>query len=172
MDLLDRLLGHDAWTTRKLLLRCRELSEEQMDRPFDIGHRTVRGTFLHVIRNVEIWSDLMSGVPVRPDQGQDPEERSIPGLIARLDQASTDLAALARRVAADGRWDERWLDHLDDPPREKTYGGAIAHVVTHGMHHRAQLLYILRRLGLEDLPEGDVLTWESQARPSRTGGGA
>lgn len=30
MTILDRLLGHDAWTTRQLLLRCRELSEEQM----------------------------------------------------------------------------------------------------------------------------------------------
>lgn len=87
-----------------------------------------------------------------------------------MDQASADFTALARRVAADGRWDERWLDHLDDPPREKTYGGAIAHVLTHGMHHRAQLLYMLRRLGLENLPEGDVLTWESQARRGGTGG--
>jgi uncharacterized damage-inducible protein DinB len=45
---------------------------------------------------------------------------------------------------------------------EKTYGGAIAHVITHSMHHRAQLLYILRQLGLNDRPEGDVLSWEHQ----------
>ncbi len=54
MDLLDRLLGHDAWTTRQLLLRCRNLTDEQLDREFDIGHRTVRATLLHVIRNVEV----------------------------------------------------------------------------------------------------------------------
>jgi hypothetical protein len=28
------------------------------------------------------------------------------------------------------------------------------------MHHRAQLLYMLRRLGVADLPEGDVFSWE------------
>ena len=28
MDLLDRLLGHDAWTTRLLLQRCGELTDE------------------------------------------------------------------------------------------------------------------------------------------------
>jgi uncharacterized damage-inducible protein DinB len=28
------------------------------------------------------------------------------------------------------------------------------------MHHRAQVLYLLRKLGLEGLPEGDVLSWE------------
>jgi uncharacterized damage-inducible protein DinB len=28
--------------------------------------------------------------------------------------------------------------------------------VTHRMHHRAPLLYLLRLAGLSDLPEGDV----------------
>ncbi len=42
MTILDRLLGHDAWTTRQLLLRCRELSEEQMSRTFNIGDRNLR----------------------------------------------------------------------------------------------------------------------------------
>ena len=61
MDLLDRLLGHDAWTTRHLLLLCRDLTDEQLDREFDIAHRTVRATFAHIINNVEAWSDCMAG---------------------------------------------------------------------------------------------------------------
>jgi hypothetical protein len=35
MDLLDRLLGHDRWTTARLLERCRELGTEQWVQPFD-----------------------------------------------------------------------------------------------------------------------------------------
>jgi uncharacterized damage-inducible protein DinB len=31
------------------------------------------------------------------------------------------------------------------------------------MHHRAQVLHMLRRLGVSGLPEGDVLSWERQA---------
>jgi hypothetical protein len=31
--------------------------------------------------------------------------------------------------------------------------------------HRAQLLYMLRQLGLTGLPEGDVLSWEQQREP-------
>lgn len=165
MDLLDRLLEHDAWTTRLLLILCRSLTEEQLDQDFDIGHRTVRATLLHVIRNVEVWADLMAGLPVRANQGEQPQGRSVQGMIARLDRATADLAAVARIVARRGGWDERWVDHLDDPPTEKTYGGGIAHVITHGMHHRAQLLYMLRRLGVRELPEGDVLSWEQQAAP-------
>jgi hypothetical protein len=41
MDLLDRLLGHDAWTTRQLLLRCRELGATELHQRFDVGHASV-----------------------------------------------------------------------------------------------------------------------------------
>ena len=159
MDLLDRLLKHDMWTTQQLLLLCLNLSNEELDRDFDIGHRTVRATFLHMIRNVEVWTDLMRGRPVRTRDGH-----SASALIERLDLASDDLAALARAVADRGDWDGRFVDCLDDPPVEKTFGGGIAHVITHNMHHRAQLLYLLRRLEITELPEGDVLSWEEQAQ--------
>jgi uncharacterized damage-inducible protein DinB len=84
-------------------------------------------------------------------------------MLARLERAATDLSSVARAVAERGGWDEQWVDHLDDPPAKKTYGGGIAHIITHSMHHRAHVLYYLRRLGVRELPEGDVLSWEQQA---------
>ena len=159
MDLLDRLLGHDAWTTRQLLRRCRDLTDEQLDREFDIGHRTVRATFLHILRNMEGWAHLMTGLPVRA-KGVQFEEGNVTAMTDRLDRAAANLARVARAVAERNGWDERFLDTVDEPPTEHSYGGGIAHVITHSMHHRAQLLYLLRKLGLEGLPEGDVLSWE------------
>ena len=44
MDLLDRLLGHDCWTTAQLLERCGELRAEQWTQPFDMGHETLAAT--------------------------------------------------------------------------------------------------------------------------------
>jgi uncharacterized damage-inducible protein DinB len=58
MDILDRLLKHDAWTTRQLLLRCKELSHEQLHQPFDVGHETVYATIEHLIGNMEVYSSL------------------------------------------------------------------------------------------------------------------
>src|SRR5215211_3881748 len=55
MDLLDRLLGHDRWTTAQLLERCRELRVEQWTQPFDLGHQTLAATFQHIIGNVRVW---------------------------------------------------------------------------------------------------------------------
>ena len=156
MDLLDRFLGHDAWTTRQLLDICSTLSENQLDREFDIGHRSLRRTFDHIIHNMEIWSLLMAEQPIERAADQ-----TIPGMIRRLDLAAERLKSIARRVADSDAWDELWLDQLDDPPQQKSFGTAIAHVITHSMHHRAQLLYMLRLSGVTNLPEGDVFSWEN-----------
>ena len=155
MDILDRLLGHDAWTTRQLLDICSTLPEHQLDREFDIGHRTLRRTLDHIIHNMESWSSLMSEQPFERAADQ-----TIPGMIRRLEFAADRLKSVSRRVADSNAWDDRWNDHLDDPPQQKTFGTAIAHVITHSMHHRAQLLYMLRLSGVTNLPEGDVFSWE------------
>jgi uncharacterized damage-inducible protein DinB len=159
MDLLDRLLGHDAWTTRQLLEICDTLDDDALDREFDIGHRTLRRTLDHIIRNMEIWSTLMSEEEVKPNS-----DRTIPGMIERLSAAATRLETISRRIADTDAWDELWTDHLDDPPRQKRFGTAIAHVVTHSMHHRAQVLYMLRLSNVDSLPEGDVFSWENTLR--------
>ena len=62
------------------------------------------------------------------------------------------------------RLDDVYLDVLDEPPTPKTIGGTIAHVITHDMHHRSEILNMLGQLGVPNLPEGDVLGWEAQLR--------
>ena len=160
MDLLDRLLGHDAATTRQLLTLSRDLTNEQLDRRFDIGHETLRATFLHIIGNMEVWTDLIRERAVHSHSAT----ATIPSLIARLDAIAPEFAALATAIRDTNRWDDLWTDTLDDPPQPKTYGGAIGHLITHSMHHRSEVLHILKRLGVPDLPEGDLLGWEMTMR--------
>lgn len=162
MDLLDRLLGHDRWTTAQLLERCRELRAEQWAQPFDLGHQTLAATFQHMIGNVRVWTDLMAARPVR--HASDDPAATLVTLSAQWQAAYADFAALARGIADAGGWDATYLDVLDDPPRPKTFGGTIAHVITHNMQHRAEIIHMLTRLGLPGVLEGDVLSWEQQAR--------
>ncbi|MGB7157857.1 MAG: DinB family protein [Tepidisphaeraceae bacterium] len=164
MDLLDRLLGHDAWTTRQFLLRSQPLADEQLDRQFAIGHGSLRATFVHMIWNTEVWTDLMSGRPRRPQPG--PAMETIPKLIERHDAAAIEFAALARRVHSEGRLNEVFLDTVESPPESHSFGAGIVHVVTHSMHHRAQILNMMRHLGMTDLIEGDALSWERFHAPS------
>jgi hypothetical protein len=43
MDILDRLLGHDTWTTHQLLLACKTLPDELLDKQFE-----VHAPFIHL----------------------------------------------------------------------------------------------------------------------------
>jgi uncharacterized damage-inducible protein DinB len=162
MDLLDRLLQHDLWTTQQLLERYRGLTPAQRAQPFDIGHQTLDGTFQHMLGNVRVWTDLMLARPVQAT----PERPTAPvdELLAAWNDAYKDFAALARRITAAGRLDETFLDVLDQSPRSKTFGGAIAHVITHNMQHRGEIMHMLARLGIINIIEGDVLSWEYQTR--------
>jgi uncharacterized damage-inducible protein DinB len=162
MDLLDRLLGHDRWTTAQLLERCRELQPEQWAEPFDLGHQTMAATFQHMIGNVRVWTDLMAARPVQ--QSSDEAPTTADDLIVQWQAVYDDFATLARGIADESRWDATYVDVLDNPPRPKSFGGTIAHVITHNMQHRAEVIHMLTRLGLENVLEGDVLSWEQQAQ--------
>ena len=61
MNLLDRLLGYDAWTTRQLLLLCEPLSYVELSRPFDMSHVPLRSIFANVVRNIEAWANILDG---------------------------------------------------------------------------------------------------------------
>ena len=158
MDILDRLIAHDTWTTLQLLDACEGLSDDLLDKEFEIDHRSLRGTFLHMIENLETWTDLIHERPVQDKQGN-----SIPELRQRLVDASRGFANLARKIARENRFDDSFWDVLDNPPRLKTFGGAIGHVLTHNMHHRAQIMYLMEKVGIQDHIEGDLLSWESNA---------
>jgi uncharacterized damage-inducible protein DinB len=167
MDLLDRLLGHDVWSTKQLLVQSKPLTDTQLDSPFDIDNRSLRECFLHIIEAMELWNDLLYERPVRKADDSGAGSQTLDGLIARLDEAGEELAVIARKIARENRWDDVFTDVLDDPPRKKTFGGTIAHVITHSMHHRAQAMYIMEQLGIRDHIEGDVLSWEGIAHGKR-----
>jgi RimJ/RimL family protein N-acetyltransferase/uncharacterized damage-inducible protein DinB len=165
MDLLDRLLGHDAWTTRQLLLVCENLTDEQLERRHGFAHGSVRDTLRHIIFNMEVWTGLMAGRITSRNDMPDNRGMAVNDLVTRLNSVAESLYRLARSVQDRQAWDETWVDVLDTPPVKKTYGAGLAHILTHSTHHRAQALLMLRELGVQDLPEGDVFSWENAGRP-------
>ena len=159
MDILDRLLGHDAWTTCRLLEECQALPNNMLDLEFEIDHRSLRRTFVHIINNMEIWTDLLCERPVDYKSGD-----SIAELLERLQNVRIDFGDLAQKIAREERYDDCFLDTLEDPPRLKSFGGAIGHLITHSMHHRAQVMYLMEQVGLKKHIEGDLLSWEDSTR--------
>jgi uncharacterized damage-inducible protein DinB len=154
MDLLDRLLEHDQWTTTQLLELSGGLDDAQLDQEFDIGHRTLRETYAHMIYNVASWTGLMIGEP----EVALPDSRSLPDLAAWDARAYATFATFARRIRDEGRFDDTFIDTSDAP---LTFGGAILHVILHNEGHRTEALHILQRLGVPaDKLEIDHALWD------------
>ena len=158
MDLLDRMLGYDGWTTGQALGACRGLTGAQLDQPFVIGHGTLRQTLAHVVGAVAYWTGQMAGEAPAPP----PAEASTDALVAWHGRVHAAFAAAARRARDEGRLDEAFLDRYHSP---QSRGGTILQVVAHGAQHRAEVRHMLTRPGVEDLPDGDPLEWEHKAHP-------
>jgi uncharacterized damage-inducible protein DinB len=166
-DPLDILLRHDAWATREVLRACSGLTDEQWHRRFEIGPGSLHDALTHVVGAMLRWADRIDGPPTELRPSIEGIARRTPAeLLAILEAAESGLAASADRARARGLGTEFDVT-LAGKTHRFTLGAALVHVTTHGMHHRAQCLNMLRHLsapGISDrLPEIDPLDWQLQA---------
>jgi uncharacterized damage-inducible protein DinB len=159
MDLLDLLLDHDHWATARLLEASGGLTDAQLDRPFDIGHRTLRATLGHMIFNVPFWTAFLAGQPADGGYSADaqPDDRALAALVDHHERSYAAFADVARRVRDERRLDDTFVDHY---AVLKSFGGTILMVVEHNTEHRTEVLHLLGRLGVPDLPEVDLGVWD------------
>lgn len=158
MDLLDRMLGHDYWATTQILEYCRPLSDAQLDREFDIGHRSLRETLDHQIFVLNAWTQQMLGAPAATAREGG---RSIVELSELHERYHAQFSEVARRISAEQRLDEMFVDHYDYP---QSQGGTIIHVLYHNVLHRSEARHMLERLGVPGLWDLDPQEWEHLQR--------
>lgn len=159
---VEILLGHNLWATRLLLQGSATLDAEQFHRRFDIGPGSLHDTLRHIIGAMLRWADRIGGRPVAESIERPGEYDTIAELDAHLTRADAALRRVAAELDAANRWDETMQFAIPDGA---TYhfsrAAAMLHVLTHGMHHRAQVLNIRRRLGLPPFRlDLDVVEWE------------
>lgn len=164
-DFLSILMNHNLWATRVLIDRCRELSAEQFHRRFDIGLGSIHDTLRHVAGAMLRWADRLGSRPLRPsieklDHRWPPDE-----LLDALTRGDAELHGVAGDLTREGRWQEM-MEFVTADGRTLRFRRitAMMHVMTHGMHHRAQVLNMRRQLGLPPLGlDLDVVEWECAA---------
>jgi uncharacterized damage-inducible protein DinB len=154
VDLIDRLFGHSRWTTNRYLEYSLPLTDEQLDREFDIGNQTVRRTFIHIIRAMDGWAGRLSGTSPEPHP---PATSSVPELIDFHNAAFDRFEAASKAVLATGNLNGIFTDHHNFP---QSYGGTILQVMVHNVEHRSDIRHMLVRLGVQNLIDGDLQEWE------------
>ena len=150
-DPLGILLTHNTWATHQTLDACEALGSEQFQQRFEMGPGSLHDTLVHVLSAMEGWGELLSGQPIGDGLGEG--DFQIAELRTRLDALSDHLAAHVRPV------DELVSGERGGRSYQFARGAVVTHVATHGMHHRAQCLNMLRALGVDPLPPVSVLEW-------------
>ena len=170
MDLTGRLIRHDLWLTRRLLERAVELSEAQLDAPlprpedplpFEAGEETLRDLLDRLVFTKETWMAAIHGRPM-PEHA----DRTIAGMLKRLEASFGEFSALVRRVRDEQLWDANFIDMLCELPETFTYGGMIARVVTFSACRCTSVIYALQGLGSNDVGYGAPISWK-RASPAR-----
>ena len=154
-DPLQILLSHDQWATRQILQACQELSEEQFHQKFEMGLGSLHDTLTHIVGAMRGWGDMLAEREQRERLELNDTIRTPDELIRLVDEASLDLVETQQ-----GKGVDEWVSGQRGGRTFRFLRGSVlTHVTTHGMHHRAQCLNMLRHLGVDPLPPSSVLEW-------------
>jgi len=152
---IEILLTHDRWATRHILQACEKLSSEQFHQRFEMGRGSLHDTTIHIISAMRGWADLLAGRSPRPRPDQDGTQLTPAELLKLLDESADEFAKLVHSHP----FSEIVSRARDGKTYSFTRGAVATHVTTHGMHHRAQCLNMLRKLGVTPLPASSVMEW-------------
>jgi uncharacterized damage-inducible protein DinB len=179
-SLIQRLHQHRLWVNQKLLAAAGELSDEQLRQSFPIGQGSIWQSLVHMLAAEYVWLEALMGDenPLLPGdlRGRMPGNQLAEGGINSLDMLRRQWDTLAQR------W-ERFLETpkvaaLDDIVYkrssfnpEQRFGtrraDILLHVCTHSQYTTAQVINMLRQVGVEKLPDVMLI---SMARQETTAG--
>ncbi|HTQ09716.1 MAG TPA: AraC family transcriptional regulator [Fimbriimonadaceae bacterium] len=168
MDLLDRLLEHDMWLTRKMLECAKELGDDKLDAPlaapsrampFEPWQKSLRDLLDRMIFGKEVWVAALEHRDLPEER-----DRTVAGMIRRMEIAYPMFGGLVRRIREQGQWDLTFVDELCEPPETFTFGGMVAHVTTFGIYRRGLAVEAFKAFGVEELGYGDPIAWEREIR--------
>ncbi len=164
VELLQRLHQHRAWVNGNLLTAAATLSNEQLRAEFQIGQGSIWKSLLHLYAAEYVWLEALLGN----------EEFLVPGdLPGKLpgnqqgEDGITDPNDLRQKWST---LEQRWIGclasltpaALEEVVNRKSSSGqrfgtrrsdVLLHVCTHAHYTAAQVVNMLRHIGVEKLPE-------------------
>ena len=152
MDRL-RIYGYLAEVRRRVIDRVRTLDETAYTREFDIGPKSIARVFTHLLISEWYYCERIEGREVPPYEAWEVKDEH-PLAFDDMEKRWGAQTARTRAVlAAERDWEAPIVYRVTDDHGKlievTTNADDIAtQLILHEMHHRAQLLNILRKLGV------------------------
>lgn len=156
-DALQQYFAYGDWAFRQVWNSAAGLKDEQLDRPFEMGMGSLRKTLIHIHDAEHWWQGSWRNGPVETFPALDGSLS-----LARLQELFERTAAQRNEYLA-ARTDAALTESITAlvrPDRKRSFplGVTMLQLCSHGTHHRAQALNMLRHLGAP-VPELDWIDW-------------
>ncbi|HEY3245968.1 MAG TPA: DinB family protein [Phycisphaerae bacterium] len=155
LDTIRAFFEYGDWAQSRVLAAAEALADEQLDRPFEIGVGSLRKTVLH-IRFAEQW--WLENWTVGPGKHfpELPLSTSVPETRRLFQETAARRNEFIAKLSEDGL--ERIVEAHPRPDvvRRFPLGVTLLQLCNHGVHHRAQAVNMLRRVGAA-APELDYM---------------
>jgi uncharacterized damage-inducible protein DinB len=136
----------------RLLDWIRPLSADRYSREFPYGLKTIHATLVHTASAEWSYGNRLRGLQVPPEENPFTVEKI--RTLADLEAAWTALSPQTRMILAQiPDWDAQ-VEYRLTPPNapavriRATKSGVASQLVCHEVHHRAQVMSMLRQLGV------------------------
>lgn len=162
MDLITRMVEHHVWLVGELVERARALPEDVADAPITVSVEgidddpTMRSLLARLVGQLDMWD---AAINRRPYDLEVERGEGFCHMKERFQRAGAAFLDDVKKIVAEDRLDETFVDAVCDPPEVFTYGGVIAHVLAFGSHRRTLVLGALADAGVTDLGAGDPMRW-------------
>jgi uncharacterized damage-inducible protein DinB len=154
---LQAFLKYNDWADGRVMAEAAHLSDAQLDQIFEIGLGTLRKTVKHICDGEMVWLERWKG-HTETSWPPDEEKAGIPALQEKFAATWRDRGAFLQKVSdADLGRLVRYRDSKGSL-FDASLGEMIMQGIIHSLHHRAQAVNILRRLGA-GLVELDYMMW-------------
>ena len=145
---IARLIEYEVWCNRRAVGALEALSETEARRDFGFGWRTPHATVFHIADVMRGWARAVGPVIEAPTWSPYRETVTLGEIRSMLDEAGESLRTAAQASEEAGVLDQERRLHQ------------VFYLVTHGTHHRGQLLSMLTLLGrAQPFEGGDFGGW-------------
>jgi uncharacterized damage-inducible protein DinB len=155
--IIFKLVEYELWCNFQALDFLASLSPEECHRDFGFGLRTPHQTMFHIANVIQGWSGCVGPVRKKPSWSIYSETISLAEIRAMFVDLAASWLEAAKAAHAEDLLDKDWrLNHL-------------FHLVTHGTHHRGQLLSMITLMGYgQPFEGGDFGGWSNASPPPVT----
>lgn len=155
-------IAHSAWALARLIEHARTLPTAKIEENLGIGPGSLRQNIAHTIECMFYFADNFAGLEYVEPKEFAADSKSLDGLSRLLDSAHAKLRLALLRACERGFGETVHWPNAESGTMPAA--AAIAQVFDHATLHRAQCVNMLKRLGVNPVPDLDPMTYQGLSR--------